>query len=172
MQLTSWLRGLFTWPSAEIPVHPHAAGPSSDTIAIAEAVAPTKAATMSILTDLRAGKITWSEASSEIVQCGEKIIAGDPTLTNAVGAVVSNIKQAASDAITDADSAFVKFIGPATATLEVGLDAALAGYTKGVSLTFNPLINDTIDKIEAAAVAEANAWALKAKAALAPTTAG
>jgi len=126
---------------------------------------------MSILSDLRAGKITWSQAAAEVVAWGEKIVTGDPTLTAAVGAVVSDVKQAASIAVDDADAAFAKFIGPATATLETGLDTALAGYTHGLSLTFNPLINDTIDKIAAAATAEANAWALKAKAALAPAAA-
>lgn len=123
---------------------------------------------MSILSELRKGNITWSQAESQVVAWGEKIIAGDPTLTNAVGAVVSDIKQAASNAIGDADAAFVAFIGPATQGLEGALDTALAGYTHGFSLVLNPLINDTIDKIEAAAVAEANTWALKAKAALAP----
>jgi hypothetical protein len=126
---------------------------------------------MSILSDLRAGKITWSQAAADVVSWGEKIVAGDPTLTTAVGAVVSDVKQAASVAVDDADAAFAKFIGPATTTLETGLDAALAGYTHGLSLTFNPLINDTIDKIAAAATAEANAWALKAKAVLAPAAA-
>ncbi len=126
---------------------------------------------MSILSDLRAGKITWSQAAAEVVAWGEKIITGDPTLTAAVGAVVSNVKQAAAVAVEDVDAAFTTFIGPATSALETGLDAALAGYTHGLSLTFNPLINDTIDKIEAAAVAEANTWALKAKAALAPAAA-
>ncbi len=126
---------------------------------------------MSILSDLRAGKITWTQAIAEVVAWGEKIVAGEPALTNAVGAVVSDIKQAASDAVSDADAAFAAFIGPATASLESSLDTALAGYTHGFSLILNPLINDTIDKIAAAAVAEANAWALKAKASLAPASA-
>ena len=122
---------------------------------------------MSILTDLRAGKITLQQAGAEIVQWGQQVIAKDPTLTNAVGAVVSDVKQAASNAIGDIDTAFVAAIGPTTTALEAGLDTALAAYTKGISLSFNPLINDTIDKVAQAAVAEANAWALKAKAALA-----
>jgi hypothetical protein len=125
---------------------------------------------MSILSDLRGGKITWTQAISEVAAWAQKLIAGDPTLTTAVGAVVSDVKQAASNAVQDADTAFAAFIGPATTALETGLDAALAGYTKGLSITFNPLINDTIDKIAGAAVAEANAWALKAKAALAPAS--
>lgn len=123
---------------------------------------------MSILSELRAGHITWSQAAAQTAAWGEKIVTGDPTMTAAVGAVVSDLKQAASVAVEDADAAFVKFIGPVATSLETGLDAALAGYTHGLSLTFNPLINDTIDKLAAASVAEANAWALKAKAALAP----
>lgn len=127
---------------------------------------------MSILSDLRAGKITWTQAAEEVAAWAEKIIAGDSSLTQAVGAVVTTVKQAASNAVEDADAAFAKFIGPATASLEAGLDTALSEYTHGVSLMFNPLINDAIDKIAAAAVAEANTWALKAKAALAQPTSG
>lgn len=163
--LLEQLRGAY--PDDDFTIPPHPASPFGESPATAEAVAQPESRNMGILTDLRAGKITWSQAASEIVAWGESVIKGDPTLTTAVGAVVSNLKQAASDAVTDADGAFSTFIGPATGALETGLEAALAGYTKGVSLTFNPLITDTIDKIEAAAVAEANAWALKAKAALA-----
>ena len=127
---------------------------------------------MSILTDLLSKKITFSQAVSEVEAWAAKILTGDPSLTSAVGAVVSGVKQAASDAVSDADQAFASFIGPATQALESDLDAALAGYTHGISLVFSPLINDIIDRIAAAAVAEANTWALKAKAALAPSAQG
>jgi hypothetical protein len=119
---------------------------------------------MSILSELQDKKITFSQAAAQLLGWGEKVVAADPALTAVVGDVISGLKQAASNAVAIADTAFVAFIGPATKGLELALDTALAGYTHGISSPFNPVINDTIDKIEAAAVAEANAWALKAKA--------
>ena len=122
---------------------------------------------MSILTDLFEKKITFSQAAAETVGWGEKIIASDATLTAAVGTVVSDAKQAASNAVTMADTAVGAAILPAAKGVEVALDAALATVTKGVSTPFNGFINDGIDTMANAIKAEADAWALKAKAALA-----
>ena len=51
--------------------------------------------------------------------------------------------------------------------MEAALDTALAAVTKGASIPFNGFVNDGIDQMAAAIKAEADAWALKAKAALA-----
>lgn len=123
---------------------------------------------MSILTDLRSGRITFSQAFAQAVAWGQKVIGHDSTLTDTVGQVVDDLKSAAGVAAGELGSAFAKFIGPATATFEVTLDAVLAKYTGGLSLPFDPQINDTIDRIEAAGVAEINAWALQAKSRLTP----
>lgn len=122
---------------------------------------------MSILTDLLAKKITFSQAAAEAGAWASALVAKDPMLTAAAGQVLSEVKQAASNAVVQADSALGAYIAPAASAVEVALDAALAKATGGVSVPFNPFINDGIDTIANAIKAEADTWALKAKAALA-----
>lgn len=122
---------------------------------------------MSILTDLLSGKITFSQASQQAGQWASTLVAHDPALTAMAGAVLSDVKQAASNAVDMADTAVGAAIGPAALAVEASLDAALAGITKGASIPFNGFVNDGIDKMAAAIKAEADAWALKAKAAIA-----
>lgn len=126
---------------------------------------------MSILTDLAEGKITWNTAATEIESWSQNLVSKDATLTAAVGQITTDVKQAASDAIGMADTELGKWIIPASKTVEVALDTFLAGATKGVSVPFNPFINDGIDTAVNAIKAEADAWALKAKAALSTTPA-
>lgn len=129
---------------------------------------------MSILTQLIEGKITFHDAASQIESWARGIVAKDQTLTSTVGAVMSDVKQAASNAVEMADSALGAYIHPAALATEAALEGALAAVTKGASLPFNPFITDGVDKIAAAVKAEADAWALKTKAALAgaPTSPG
>ena len=122
---------------------------------------------MSILSDLMSGKITWNTASTEATAWAEKLIASDATLTGAAETILSDVKQAASDAITMADSALAAYVLPASKSVEAALEAALAGATKGMSVPFNPMISDGIDSIANAIKNEADAWALKTKASLA-----
>ena len=121
---------------------------------------------MSILTQLRKGQINWAQAASQIEAWGEKLVGGNQVVAEAVGGIVADVKQAAANAIGDLDTAFDTAITPTVTALESGLDSTLAVYTKGISTPFNGLMNDTIDKIAAAAKAEADTWALKAKASL------
>lgn len=122
---------------------------------------------MSILTDLIEKKITFSQAASQALSWGQNLIAHDPALTAMAGAVTSDIKQAASNAVVLADTYVGAAILPAAKGVEVALDAALASVTKGASIPFNGFVNDGIDQMAAAIKAEADAWALKAKASLA-----
>ena len=124
---------------------------------------------MSILTALLEHKITWDQAKTEAEQWAENLVAHDSTLTATTGALLSDVKQAASNAIDMADTALGAVIGPAATATETALDAALAAATKGVSTPFNIFINDGIDRIAGAIKAEADAWSLKAKAQLAST---
>lgn len=123
---------------------------------------------MSILTDLAEGKINFHVASQEVGQWAQNLVAHDPTLTAAAGAIVSDLKQAASNAVGLADTALGAFIVPAAKTVEATLDGVLAAATRGASIPFNAFVNDGIDQIAAAIKAEADAWSLKAKAALVP----
>lgn len=122
---------------------------------------------MSILTDLLHGKITFSQAASEAEQWASHIVSADPTLATAAGAILSDVKQAASNAVSMADGAVGTAVGPLAVTIETGLDAALATVTHGASVPFNGFVNDGIDRMAAAIKAEADTWALKAKSALA-----
>ena len=122
---------------------------------------------MSILSELIEGKITFSQAAAEAAAWADALISPDPTLQASTTAVLSDVKQAASNAVEMADSALAAFILPAAKTVETALDTALAGATGGVSVGFNVFINDGVDQIAGAIKAEADAWALKAKAALA-----
>jgi hypothetical protein len=122
---------------------------------------------MSILTDLFEKKITFAQAAQEAAKWASNLINHDPALSNAASAVLSDVKQAASNAVEMADTALGVAIIPAAKAAEVALDAALASVTKGASVAFNPFVNDGIDRMAAAVKAEADAWALKAKAALA-----
>jgi hypothetical protein len=122
---------------------------------------------VSILTDLIEGKITFSTAALEVEQWGEKLISSDATLTNVAGALVSDAKQAASDAISIGDTALSAVILPASKAVEAALEGALASATKGLSVGFNPLISSGIDTIASALQSEIATWSLQAKAALA-----
>jgi hypothetical protein len=122
---------------------------------------------MSILTDLIEHKTTWKEAATQVENWVTSVLNHDQTLAATIQAVESDVKQAASNAVDMADSALGAYIGPAAKAAEAALEGALAAATRGVSLPFNPFITDGIDKIAAAVKAEADAWALKAKATLA-----
>jgi hypothetical protein len=122
---------------------------------------------MSILSELAHGRITFHQAASEAEQWASQVVAHDPILSGTAATLLTDVKQAASDAIGMADSALGQFIMPAAATVEGALDAALAKATGGVSIPFNHFVNDGIDKFASAVKAEADAWALKAKAQLA-----
>ena len=122
---------------------------------------------MSDLTDLAEGKITFGQFVAKATAWTQALIAHDPALTQASAAVLSDVKQAASDAVGMADTYVGAAIMPAAAGVEVALDAALATLTKGASIPFNGFVNDGIDKMAAAVKSEADTWALKAKAEIA-----
>lgn len=126
---------------------------------------------MSILTDALEGKITFNQAATEAEQWAQKLISHDPTLTAAAGTILTDVKQAASTAVGLVDTYVGTAVLPAAKGVEVALDAALAEISKGVSIPFNGFVNDGIDTMANAIVAEAHAWALRTKAQLAPTAA-
>ncbi len=122
---------------------------------------------MSILTDLVQGKITFQQAVAEASAWSQKVVAADPTLTAVSGAVLSDVKQAASNAVDMADTWIGQHVAPMTLAIETAADAALAAATGGKSIPFNGFVNDGIDRMVQAGKSELDAWALKAKAELA-----
>jgi hypothetical protein len=116
----------------------------------------------------------FDEAEAWIDQQIAKVEAVFPSATATINAVSSDLKQAASDAIGDADTA-LNTIAPAfTTAVEAGADAALTKYTGGLALPLVGLTNDAIQKVVALGTSTLNSWALKVQAALAenqPSTA-
>lgn len=113
------------------------------------------------------GKITFQTAIERSIADAEKLIASDPTSTQAAGAMLSATKQAASDAISLADTALGAVLMPAAQAVEVALDTALNTATKGVTVPLNPITDAFIDQAARTLKQAADAWALAAKAKLA-----
>lgn len=122
---------------------------------------------MSILTDAIHKKITWTQAAAEAAQWATGWLSKSPEATAAVGAALSDAKQMLSDAIGMADTALAGHVGEVADATEAALEAALAKATGGISVPFNPLISDGIDKLAAAGAAAAHLWAMQTKAKLA-----
>lgn len=124
---------------------------------------------MSILSDLFHRRITFSQAATQAGQWASALTAKDPALAAMAGEALAIFKQGASDAIMLADTALGAHIVPAAEAVELALDTALAGATKGASIPFNPIMDATIDQFAAVVKKAADAWALEAKAKLTAT---
>ena len=127
----------------------------------------------SIISQIVTGVETvWVNIVKDVETDAQKIIAAlGPTVQTQVNAVVSDIKQGASNAISMADSALNNAAPAATSAVEAAADAALVKYTGGLALPLVGATNDAIEGIENLLVSTANSWALKAKAALAENNA-
>lgn len=123
---------------------------------------------MSILTDLLAKKITFSQATAEASAWVSHVFANDQVASAAAAVVLSDLKQAASNAVDLADKALGAVIAPATIAIETAANAAIAQAVGPVGAgLLTPAADHAIETIAAALKAEVDAAALKAKAALA-----
>lgn len=124
--------------------------------------------TGSVITNIWNGVVKDAEAVENWVNTQvaaiEKALPGS---TAAINDVVNDVKQAAGDALDAVDSGLNAVAPALTKSVEVAADAALTSYTGGLALPLTGLTNDGIEKVSATLVAAANAWELKAKAALA-----
>lgn len=117
---------------------------------------------MNLISQAFGGFITWVEAEARIAAQAAAIG------LQGVGLVaVSSIKQFASDAIGQADTAISTNYANVAKAAETALEAELAVLTRGVTTPLNPLISKGIDDLAEAAAKAAHAWALAAKAELA-----
>lgn len=110
----------------------------------------------------------WHEAEALIDADAQKVKNVLPaSALPGFDAVVSDIKQGASDAL----STVVNGTGSAAPAFVKGLeglaDNALVAGTNGAALPLVPIVNEGIDKLAALGIAALQAWALKAKANLA-----
>jgi hypothetical protein len=125
---------------------------------------------MSILSELLAKKITFSQAAAEAAQWVEKVFAHDQVAQAAAATALSDLKQAASNAVDLADKALGALIAPATVAVEAAASEAISKATGPVgSAALTPAAIHAIETIAAALKAEIDAAAIKAKAALAST---
>lgn len=81
---------------------------------------------MSILSDAWTGKTTWQTAATRIETDVAKAFASNPIATQASSQILTDLKQAASDAVGMADTLLGQLIGPATVTVEGTVNALLA----------------------------------------------
>ena len=122
---------------------------------------------MSILTDLLHRKITFGQAAEKAAGWANALISHDANLSSTAGAVLSDVKQGASNAVAAADGALADHYAELVTGGEALLEGALAKATGGATVPFNPIISDGIDNIAAMLKAGADAWALRTKAELA-----
>lgn len=122
---------------------------------------------MSILSDLFAKRITFQQAAAEAGAWATALVTSNPALAADAGAALAVVKQAASDAITAADTMVGRAAAPTALAVETALDAALAGLTHGASVALNPFVNDGVDALAKYVKDAADAWALKTKASIA-----
>lgn len=124
---------------------------------------------MSYFSDLLKGRITFGTFVTESEQYVVKLVDGNALTTAVAGVVLSDAKQAASDAITAGQGALGPFLTDGALALEAALEAFLAKATGGLSVVANPLINAGIDTAAGVFKAAIDAWAVKTKASLAST---
>ena len=127
---------------------------------------------MSILSDLLNHKITFSQAASEFVGWGDKIIANDPAATAAVGVIVADAKQAASDAVALAGTALGNLIAPATLAVEAAASGAMTAAIGPVgSALLTPAVDSAITTVSNLLKAEIDAAESALRASLKPSAA-
>jgi len=122
---------------------------------------------MSITSQLFKKQITFNQAVGEFGDWLSKLLPHDPALSAASAAVLSDFKQAASNAVDMAEGSMANYLGPVVDTVGTTFEAMLAKVTNGATIPLNPLITDGIDRAEAALIAEIKAVSVKTKAALA-----
>ncbi len=122
---------------------------------------------MSILSDAWTGKITWATAVQEIEADVSKAFNNNPAATAAAGAILTDLKQAASNAIGYADTAFGALVGPATVTVEATVNALLVRAVGPVSGVVTPSVDLAIVSASNALKSAIDAEAVKFRASLA-----
>jgi hypothetical protein len=126
---------------------------------------------MSILSELNSGKITLEQAWQQAEAWGAAIIAKAPaSVQTAVNATVSDVKQAASDAVSAADTLAGPIIDTAAQAAGSAFAAAASAYLGPLGGVVTPAALDAIDKIRDGVKAELDTLALQLKSQLATSS--
>jgi hypothetical protein len=126
---------------------------------------------MSILTDLLSGKITFSQAATEVEQWGEKVLGlagANSAASSDVASAVSDLKQAASNAVALGDTALGGLIAVGAPLVEGAFNGVVTKALGGtIAGQLTPAVDSSIDDIASALKAEIDAAALAIRAKLA-----
>lgn len=123
---------------------------------------------MSILTQLLEKKITWETAKTQIEGWVTQVSAHMPNEGQAVlGQVLVDAKQAASDAISLADTMAGPLLATGAEAVNAAFDVAAKAYLGPLGPVVSPAAHDAIDRIRDGLKAELDAAALALKAQLA-----
>lgn len=127
---------------------------------------------MSILTDLIAKKITFSTAAAEAGQWLSRLVSGNAIAQQAAATVLTDLKQAASNAVALADGALGPIVLVGSTAVEAAANSALASALGPSAGALTPAVDHAIETISQALKAEIDAAATKARASLTPAPAG
>ena len=89
---------------------------------------------MSIIAQLVEGKITWSQAETQIEGWFKGILSSNPAIATDVAAAQSDLKQVASDALGLADTALGPIISAGALSVEGAATVALTAAGVGFDL--------------------------------------
>lgn len=129
-----------------------------------------KAQSMSILSDLMNKKITFSTAAAEAGQWVAQVFTGSDVAKQTGAVVLSDLKQAASNAVALAGGELAQVIMPSAAAVEAATNQALLSALGPLGAgALSPGIDHAIETVASALKAEIDAAVLAAKAKLAPT---
>lgn len=121
---------------------------------------------MSIISDIYNGvKKEWSVIAGDIEAMFAVVKSALPASAQGdIAAAQQELKQAASLALGAAVAGVVSFEPAFVKGLEASADGALAALTGGLSVPFNPLLNNGIEDVVAKGTAALQAWGLAQKA--------
>lgn len=122
---------------------------------------------MSILSQLLRRQITFGVAAKQFEDWGAqtvKTLASEPLVVQTAGAVVSDLKQAASNAVAIADSLAGPIIAGSASAVEATADTAFKAYFGPFAPIASLATHDSVDRIAASLKALIDARAAEFKA--------
>jgi hypothetical protein len=124
---------------------------------------------MSILSDAFSKRITWTTAATQIGQWFAQILGPNASgeAAQQAGALMSDLKQAASDAIGLADTALGPILAAGALAVEGAADTALKAAIGPAATIITPAIDAAITQAENALVAAIKARSVALRASLA-----
>lgn len=127
---------------------------------------------MSILTEALRRRITFGQAAIQIEAWGSALLSKAPAAVQTdVGAAISDLKQAASNAIQLADTAAGPLIAEGSVAVSTAFTAVLTKYLGPLAAVESPVTTDAVNTVAAALKAEIDAMATQAIASLKPAPA-